>query len=133
MRTWDLQTAVYDRLTSASALMALITGIHDHVPQGEEYPYVVIGEDLATNADTDDTLDSDHVVTVHTWSRYRGQKETKEIQQQIYSALHRKPLAVGNAVFVDCVQESQETFLDDDGLTRHGVQAFRVFLDDLER
>ncbi len=32
--SWDLQKAVYGALTGDAALMALVRGVHDHVPQG---------------------------------------------------------------------------------------------------
>jgi hypothetical protein len=131
VRTWELQRAIVDRLADDAAVMAIATGVFDHVPQGATFPYVVIGDDLASAVDTDDTLNADHVVTVHTWSRYRGQKETKQLQQAVYAALHRGALTVASAVYVDCQAETQESFLDDDGLTRHGVQRFRVLLDEV--
>lgn len=133
MRSWDLQQAIYDRLTGYADLMAIATAVYDHVPQDAVFPYVVIGEDIANPHSVDDSLDTDHVLTVHAWSRYRGEKETKQIQQATYAALHREPLTVASSVYVDCEIESQETFLDDDGLTQHGVQRFRVLLDDIVR
>ena len=132
MRAWELQQAIRSRLTDSSEVASAgVTAVYDHVPQCADFPYVVIGEDSGTPADTDDTLDADHIVTVHTWSRYRGRKQTKKIQQAVYDVLHRQPLSIGNAQFVDCTLESQETFLDADGLTRHGVQRFRILLDDV--
>ena len=128
MRSWDLQQALYARIKSAMGPRSA-TGVYDHVPQDAQMPYVVVGDDIATPDDTDDSCDSQHGITIHTWSAHRGQRETKEIQQAIYAALHRESLLVGSAVVVDCHLESQETFLDEDGLTRHGVQRFRVLLD----
>lgn len=131
MRSLELQEAIYARLNETAALKAIADAVYDHVPQDAAFPYVVVGEDLATPANVDDSLDTDHVAQVHTWSRYRGRTETKQIQQTVYNALHRKPLTVENANYVDCNMESEESFLDDDGLTRHGVQLFRFFLDEV--
>ncbi len=132
MKTWELQQALYARIQSAMGPFSA-TGVYDHVPQGAALPYIVIGDDLATPADTDDSCDSEHAVTIHTWSASRGQRETKEIQQAIYAALHREPMLIAGAVVVGCHLESQETFLDEDGLTRHGVQRFRVLLDGVKQ
>jgi hypothetical protein len=132
VRSWELQEAIYTKLSGWAALSALAAGgIHDHVPQDVEFPYVVIGDNIATPADTDTTQNSDDVVIIHTWSRYRGKKEAKQIQQAIYDALHQKVLSVSNAVFIDCNLTFQEIFLDDDGLTRHGVQRFLFFVDEV--
>lgn len=129
MRGWELQQAVYAALTGSASLMALATGgVHDHVPQGTGFPYVVVGDELSNPADTDDILGAEHMISVHTWSRYAGMGEARQIMQEVYTALHRSRLVVEGAAFVDCLIDSSQVFLDEDGLTRHGVQRFRVLL-----
>lgn len=132
MRAWDLQTALRALLLAHTPLMALATTVYDHTPQDAEFPYVVIGEGSGGRDDTDDSVGADHMVTIHTWSRYRGLKETKQIQQELYNALHRQAFTVDGALQIDCNLEAEETFLDEDGLTRHGVQRFRVLLDEVD-
>lgn len=131
MRSWELQQAVKSRLAAWPALVDLEAAVNDHLPQDVGYPNVVVGEDLATPLNVDDELDTDHVVTLHQWSRYRGQKEVKQMQQACYSALHRNPITVDGATYVDCHIQSEENFLDDDGLTRHGVQRFIFLIDEV--
>jgi hypothetical protein len=132
LRALDLQGAVNDRLTSYAPLMALLAGqgVYDHVPQGgdELFPYVVVGEAMVTPDDTDTSLGAQHALNLHAWARHRGRAEVKAIQDQIYDALHRVPLTVGDAVFVDGQFEMAQDFVDEDGLTRHGVQRFRFLL-----
>ena len=69
MKEWALQQAIYGVLSVDTGLAALGASVYDHVPQNAAFPYVVIGEDYATKADTDDTLDADHMITLHSWSR----------------------------------------------------------------
>jgi hypothetical protein len=45
----------------------------------------------------------------------------------IYDSLHRASLTVTGYDVVGIDQELSETFIDADGLTRHGVQRFRIF------
>ena len=131
MTPWVLQEAIKTRLEAFAALTALGVGdILDHATQDAAFPYVVIGDDTSNPMDTHGTVGSDNTVTIHTWSRYRGRKETKEIQREIYNALHRHALVVSGVDTVDCQWEFGESFLDEDGLTRHGVQRFRVLLDE---
>lgn len=125
-----LQQAIFDRLNAFAALTALIDAVRDHVPQDAVFPYVVIGEDTGIPLDTHSSSGSDTTATIHTWSRERGKKETKEIQRQIYLALHRFDLVVAGVDTVDCEWEFAESFIDEDGLTRHGVQRFRIMLDE---
>lgn len=129
-----LQEAIYNRLANYSALTALLASdprfaapaIFDHVPQDAVFPYVVIGDTTAIEWDTDDTTGAEYTVTLHVWSEYRGRKEAKKIQAELYNALHRHELAISGATTVTCEWEYAETVLDTDGLTRQGITRFRV-------
>ena len=126
-----VQGLVYNTLAANSALQALGAEVYDNVPQNTVYPYVAVGEDLHNEWDTDTSLGTDCIITVHTWSRYRGRTETKRIQGAIYDALHRKEssftISGYNVVLCDFV--NSQSFLDSDGLTRHGVQTFRIIIE----
>ncbi len=132
-----VQKAIYSKLTSDSALMADIVGVYDEVQQpnssGNEssFPYVVIGEDTHTTADTDTELMNNVSITVHTWSRFSGRSETKKIQGLIYDALHRANLLESGYKFINIAQVTSESFLDSDGHTRHGVQTFNLMIEEL--
>lgn len=121
MNSLNIQTAIYTRLASQ-----LTTPVYDDVPQGAEYPYTVIGDDTSVEWDGDTFLGAESTLTVHTWSRYSGRGEVKQIMGSIYSALHRHDLVIQDAHTVICDWEFEETFLEADGKTRHGVQRFRV-------
>ena len=47
----------------------------------------------------------------------------------IYEALHRAEIAIIGGQLVECMAEFQESFVDPDGLTRHGVIRFRLIVD----
>ena len=126
---WNLQQALYGRLTADTTLMARITGVYDQAPQGEVFPYVVIGEDTAEDFDDDRTAGFDVEVTLHVWGRsHRGRSEVKAIQADLYRLLHRLPLTVTGADTIETFVEFQETFRDADGLTYHGVLRCRVVM-----
>ena len=131
MRLVELQRTIYQELTADTTLMSRITGVFDHVDQGTQYPYVVIGEDAANEWDTDTERGAESVLTIHTWSQERGRLETKEIQELIYEILHRKHLTMNDAIFYSIFWEFSDSFLDPDGQTRHGVMRFRVRYDSL--
>jgi len=127
-----VQSAIYTRLNSQ-----LGYNVYDSVPQqvdsSQGFPFVTIGEDTLNEWDTDEQNGADVTITIHTWSRYYGRKETKEMQGAIYTALHRQQtnLSYSGYLFVDCFFLSSESFLDTDGQTRHGVQTFRVIIREL--
>ena len=130
MDPWELQLAIFARLNAFAALTALVDDIYDHVPQEALFPYLRIGEFTGIPFDTHSDQGGDNTITIHSWSRHRGFMEIKQIQRETYNALHRFALVVTGFDTIDCVYESADTFLDDDGLTRHGVQRFRVILDE---
>lgn len=122
-----LQAAIYAKLTASTDLMGVVSGVFDAVPQDySDFPYVTIGEDTLAEWDGADWEGEEATVIIHTWSRKEGLKEAKLVQGYIQDALHRQTLLVSGYNSVDCVREFSETPLDPDGLTRHGVQQFRV-------
>lgn len=137
MKAANVQAAVYQRLANYQPLEAIITngggdapGIYDEVPNSVRPPYVVIGDSVLEPFDTDDVVGTDALVELHTWSTYRGRLEVKQMQDAIYDALHRHNLSITDAHTVMVEWEYSETELDPDGITRHGVQRFRVVLED---
>jgi len=130
LHTRNLRTAIYQRLTGDSTLMALITGVYDDVPETTAYPYVVLGDDSDTNYGTK-TLDGvQYIINIHAWSRYRGVKEASEILERIYYLLHEYAIVVTGASAIHIRQEFNTVFVDGDGITRHGVIRFRVVIFD---
>ena len=143
MNPWGLQEAIYDRLTEWAPLVELLASdprpgmtdepaIFDHAPQDAVTPYVVVGDDSAGEHDTDDTTGADTSVAIHSFVEERGRKTTKQIQREIYRALHRKEGAIegdGFRIFgVDV--DLMESSVDPDGITRHGVTRFRVLTEE---
>lgn len=126
---WPLQVAIRDRLLDFAPLVDLVSAVYDHVPQDAAFPYIRIGEDTAIDFDTDTSVGTENTITIHSWSRYRGKKEVKEIQQAVYDALQRHALPLPGLNLVSIDFEFSETVLDADGLTRHGIQRFRVLID----
>lgn len=123
-----LQRAIYLALTGSERVMAQVTGVYDATPQDEAFPYITFAADSEEQWDTDDSRGFEAIAEIHVWSRFRGQGEVKRIQRAIYNALHNVNLTVIRHNVVLCLWESAQQFVDPDGLTRHGVQRFRVIL-----
>jgi len=119
----EIQAALFEQLST------LGYPVWDHVPQGSAFPYIVIGEDTSNQWDTDDSVGTDATCTIHVWSRERGKREVKLIMDAIYERLHRSEFAIVGGSLIECQGEFAESFLDPDGLTRHGVIRFRLTVD----
>lgn len=138
MRLFELRVAIVTTLKAHAGLSALLAtdplgsgvAVYDHVPQDATFPYVVVGEPIGVEHDADDIQGWDGEVTIHSWSRFRGFEEVEKIQRQVDSALHRTVPAVVDARIVTLHRTTVDGFVDEDGLTRHGIQSFRVILEE---
>jgi len=138
---FDRQAAVFTRLDGTAALTNQLAAhayaagkkaIYDYAPQADDagstvaFPYVALGDETDVQWDTDDSVGREATLTIHTLSRYRGKKEAHNIMGAIKTALHQHALAVSGQVTVLCYWEFSEIFTEPDGITRHGVQRFRI-------
>ena len=134
LHSFPLQQGIFSKLSSATLTdvsgTSITSRVFDDVPEGTAYPYLVIGEETATNIDTKDKEAHEHTLTFHVWSQYRGRKEIKNIMSQIYTALHNSDITVSGATLVNIRHEFENTLLESDGITRHGVMRFRVVIFD---
>lgn len=124
-----VQSAVYAALFADVTLAGLVTAIYDAVPQDTAFPYVSIGESNFNEWDTDTSLGKDCSITIHTWSRYRGKKQTFQIQAAIRDVLHRAELTYTGYRFILTEEQETRSMMDQDGLTRHGISTYRIVLD----
>jgi hypothetical protein len=117
-----VQEAIFVKLSDALAVP-----VYDHVPHAAPAPYVTIGDDTAVDASAKDIGSQEITVTIHTWDdTHRGRKGVKDLQSQIYDALHDLPLEVAGVTIAYIWWEFATSFLDADMLTYHGVQRFRI-------
>ena len=133
IHSWNLQKALYSRLNGGSITDEndqAITGVFDDVPEGTAYPYVVMGEETATNIGVKDKDMHEYTQTIHVWSQYRGMRDVKEIMEQIYTLLNDYSITVSGASAITLRHEFQTVLLEDDGITRHGIMRFRVVVSD---
>lgn len=128
---WPLQQAIYAELQGDTALIGLLGGsdrIFDHVPQESDFPYVAIG-DMALNSFDTKTEDlAELTLAIHSWSRYRGMRELRRIMAAILEALEDSALPVAGFALITLQFRGSDTLLDEDGLTRHGIQKFRALI-----
>ncbi|MCK4945417.1 MAG: DUF3168 domain-containing protein [Alphaproteobacteria bacterium] len=127
---WDVQTGVFTCLTGNTALIAFLAdgadSVLDYVPTGTAFPYIVIGESQSKPLDGQRVSGNDMTLTIHTYGRGSGMQEIRRIMSAIYDALHTVSFTVPNQILVLCQCVDSETRLEDDGVTRHGVQRFQI-------
>lgn len=124
IHSFDLQSAIYTTLSDSSSLDSAIGNnkVFDSIaPQGTAYPYVLIGTEATRDIGTK-TLDGNvYNMDIHVWSQYRGQKQVKEVMEIIYNLVNNATITVSGASSVMSYVVSTSTFVEVDGITRHGL------------
>lgn len=112
-----LQQAIYSALTGNAPLMALVTGVYDHVPQDTPYPYMVLGDPLVQ--DVSNMKDSQLAVSIPLtiWSREGGRKETGALSEMVHALLHEAMLTLTGQTLISLRVSRMNTDRMNDGIT----------------
>lgn len=139
----EIQKGVLDRLRGYTDLTDLLAdhvveagvkGVYDYVPQvsdaGDDaaFPFVAVGDDILDDYATNTSLGYDAELRIHAWSRGpAGRLTVKQIQSQTRAALELFDLPIGGAGrrTIYLIHERSRSFVEEDGITHHGVQQFR--------
>ena len=142
MQTDVLQTAIYNRLITDAVLVAALSqswglaAVFSDVPEinGDNnafYPYISLGPEIASPFDTDGTEGASVTVQIDVWSRQSDFMQCKAIASLVHARLHRQPLTIAGAHWIDTQAQPMTQTLDPDGRTRHGILQFTVTYDDI--
>jgi hypothetical protein len=123
-----IQTAMYEALTNDTVLMALVTGVHDFVPEKAVYPYIVIGEATEIPRNSQDRYGWETVPTLHIWDKYRGYTRVLRIGSRIGEVLDHQRLIIPGYNLVAIRFEFSQTLTDPEppGDIRHLVLRHRI-------
>lgn len=126
---WELQKAVYARIMGSSEVMAMVTGVYDHVPQGTEFPYVVL--QMVGSSDYSNIAEAITQVrmVLVVYTRERGSKTALSIMAEIKALLHQAIFAVEGYVLHSCYFVDSELQQLSDGVTYRGNMGFKAFLE----
>lgn len=116
-----IQRAVFARLDAE-----LTVGVHDHVPEGAAYPYVVVGEGTATPDNVHGGFGHDTTITLHVWSTYHGTSEALGIAGELIGLLDHQPLVVDELTTVAVRHRQTVVMRDPDRDLRHVAVRFAI-------
>nr|WP_281373649.1 DUF3168 domain-containing protein [Haloechinothrix aidingensis] len=118
-------------MTGDTALMDLVTGVYDEVPEDAELDYVRIGDVQSSPDNTHGRHGRQLVHTIHTWSRARSSRPGNRIGERLVALLARNHAALdthvaGHAVYL-IAHESTQQLRDPEPSIRHRVDRFRIY------
>lgn len=130
---WALQKGIYETLASNPDITGLLGGanIFDEVPQRTRYPYLTLGQTVERDWSTGSEEGTEHVVTLHVWSRAGGKRQAHEILNKIHEVLHDSLVALSDHHLVNLRQEYAEARQEADDETYHGIARFRTVTEPL--
>ncbi|AQT85693.1 hypothetical protein ERICIV_00891 [Paenibacillus larvae subsp. larvae] len=106
-KLYEVQEAVYRRLSCDTALSSMVKGIFDYVPEKTKMPYVTFPRIYSEQLETK-TSDGEVVtLTIDVFSEAKGKKESINILKQIEASLTPE-LEVEGAFLIDQAVVSRE-------------------------
>lgn len=147
-RNWapsDVQVAIYNHLSTDDTLITLLgensasvdisNKVFDHVPDGTGFPYVVMQISPFEDRGSYTTEGLEAMLTVHVWYSPgasgvtgRGDKQVQAIQKRIDEILHESRMQISGWRNLILRRSLIDILVEDDNVTRHGVQQFKLFI-----
>lgn len=129
---WPLQQAIFKRLDEDTALKAKVTGVYDRVTADTPFPYVTIGEPIASPFETKTSYGENIPWVLHCYSLYPGKKEASEILNLMVRSLTKEPWIVEGFKVTRFNIEPNMRVIDppDDGFPYHGILNVRFYIND---
>lgn len=122
----QLQNAVRDALEGDAALSALVTGVFDHVPADQPFPYVVLGEKTEKDLPAFGRGGATATLAVEVRSRAAGDTELLTVYDRVKQVLDAGTLSLAGHEEVFRRTTLVKTGVDEDGVTRRAEARFEV-------
>ena len=118
-----LQAAIYERLTADPRVSAIVADrVFDGAPTGAAFPYIEFGPSDAVPADAECVPGRIETLQIDCWSRKDGRLSgARALADAVKAALHHAELDLGDHALLSLRVAQSRTFMDQDGLTAHGV------------
>lgn len=130
-----LQRALFETLTSSQDIENAMGGdvrAYDRVPTNPTFPYLTFAD--AQLIDDGNTCNDDAFevfIDVHVWSRDVGQVQAKDIAAAVRTAV-KDGFLVPGWIMTSITVQTIRHFMDQDGLTAHGVVTLRILIQPAE-
>lgn len=132
--SWALQRAVYQTLTADPSLTVAIGSnrIYDDVPRDAAVPYVTFASTQTRDWSSGSEPGSEHIFTLHVWSREAGRRQVHEVMAILQEALHDADLTLDGHRLANLRHEFSEARRESDGETYRGLVRFRAVTEPLD-
>ena len=128
----DLVAALRAAALADTGVAALIGArFYDDPPADAVFPYVTLACVENRPAESSGTAATEHIVTLHAWSRYGGRAEALDMIGALRQALHDSPLIITGRKLVFLFAQFSDVFRSGDGQTTLGLLRLRALTEPL--
>ena len=127
-----ISKAIHAALSANGAVTALLgtpPRLYDNPPEDPVFPYLTYGPIRSEDISGDGAVITNHIMTLHIWSRYGGRAEAMNIVQVISEALVNIVLPPGDIHLTRKQLIYTDIFRAPDGQTLHGLIRFSLTTD----
>ncbi len=123
---YEVQKAILARLAADTPLGLLVTGVYDNPPEAAAFDYVSFGDHTALPWNTKTDNGQQITFVVHFWSRDPSRAKTLQMMKAAQDSLQNCSLTISGGTVTLCQWDYEDSRLDPDGKTWHGVQRYRL-------
>ncbi|TKT81229.1 DUF3168 domain-containing protein [Aquamicrobium sp. LC103] len=127
----ELQKTIFAALSTDAALAEAMGGVRifDHAPANVAFPYISFGHTSVYDWSTSTESGTEHLFTLHVWSKAKGKAEALKIMELARTRLHDTMLEMPGHALVNLRAEFEETRFDDDLSVYRGILRFRAVIE----
>ena len=123
----EVQKAIFGTLVEDASVNALVGArVYDRVPETTPFPYLTFGRTGVYDWSTGTEIGTEQIITLHAWSKAKGNKEALELIEAVRARLEDATLPLAGHVMVNLRLEYSEVRFDEDLAVHHGLVRFRV-------
>ncbi|MBS9719888.1 DUF3168 domain-containing protein [Tianweitania sp. BSSL-BM11] len=123
----ELQRAIFAALKGDADVTALVgERIHDHPPAKIRFPYLTFGRSNSYDWSTGTEIGTEHLFSIHVWSKATGKTEVLELMGHIEALLREGAFDLGEHHLVNMTPSFAETRFDEDQALHHGLLRYRA-------
>jgi hypothetical protein len=124
----ELKQAILAALGADAGLIAALGGarLYEEAPKNVASPYITLGRTSVYDWTTGAEKEDEHLVTLHVWSKAKGDAETLQIMETVRSRLADSLLPLDGHEPVRLGLEFHEARYDDDLAVHHGLLRLRA-------
>ena len=111
---------------SPATALADVTAVLGATDPDADYPYLMVGEDIATDASTQCVDGSSVVMSIHNWTKEAGFTQSKKIDAAVNDLFDDNKFAVPGHLIISCFYRTSRFIRDPARGIRHGITEFDV-------